>query len=242
MGAAFGLGLAYAGQKKEKVLDLLLPVVADNDSPLEVVAVASLSLGLCFLGTCHEDISQALMSVLMERSQETLQKDTLTRLICVAVGLLYLGKQQAVEVALELAKVLEGSVSEYCMFTLETCAYAGTGNVLKVQRFLSTAGEHAPPEEEAAPVSTTAVNGAPAPAVGAAGRDAAGAAGSAGAGGPSTGNASSAAKEKEIRKLDSQSVAVLGVAMVAMGEPLGSEMVRAPCCSTRDASASPNCQ
>ena len=60
-----------------------------------------------------------------------LQKETLTRLICLAIGLLYLGKQQEVEAALELAKVLEGQVGLHATLTLETCAYAGTGNVLK---------------------------------------------------------------------------------------------------------------
>ena len=71
MGSIFGLGLAYAGQKKEEVLEMLMPVVADNDTPLEIVAIASLSLGLVYLGSCNEDVSQALMSVLMERPQAT---------------------------------------------------------------------------------------------------------------------------------------------------------------------------
>ena len=88
-----------------QVLELLMPVVADIDTPLEVAAVAALSLGLVFAGSCHEDISQALLSALMEREQEALQKEPLTRLVCVGLGLLYLGKQAAVEAALELAKV-----------------------------------------------------------------------------------------------------------------------------------------
>ena len=66
----------------------------------ETVAMAALSLGLTFVGTCHEDISQALLSALMEREQAALQADSMTRLLCVGVGLLYLGKQQEVEVAL----------------------------------------------------------------------------------------------------------------------------------------------
>merc|ERR1719502_240732 len=119
-----------------------MPLVADIDTSLEVVAMASLSLGLAFVGTCHEDISQTLLSALMERPQQALQNDTLTRLICLAVGLLYLGKQEEVEVALELAKVLEGTVGQYCTLTLETCAYAGSGNVLKVQRLMALCGEH----------------------------------------------------------------------------------------------------
>jgi len=184
MGATLGLGLAYAGSAREEVLELLMPLVADIETSLEVVAMAALSLGLTFVGTCNEDISQALLSVLMERDQQVLQKDTLTRLICLAIGLLYLGKQQEVEVALELAKVLEGPVGLHCTLTLETCAYAGTGNVLKVQRLLELSGEHlAKDEEDEAEV-----------------------------------------KEPKVTVLDHQSVAALGIAMVAMGEELGSEM------------------
>ena len=113
-----------------------MPVVSDEEQPLEVVAMAALSLGLAFASSCNADVAQALMTVLMERPQATLEKDSMTRLICLGVGLLYLGKQQAVEVAIELAKCLEGAVGEYCSLTLETCAYAGSGNVLKVQRLL----------------------------------------------------------------------------------------------------------
>eukprot|EP00962_Isochrysis_galbana_P049608 scaffold21099_cov85-Isochrysis_galbana.AAC.2 len=119
-----------------------MPVVSDLDTPLEVVAMAALSLGLVFSGSCHEDIAQALMSVLMERDAAALEKDSLTRLICVGAGLLYMGRQGQVEIALELAKAVPGQVGAYCTLTLETCAYTGTGNVLKVQRLLGLAGEH----------------------------------------------------------------------------------------------------
>merc|ERR1712138_375398 len=103
------------------------------------------------------------------------------------VGLLYLGKQQAVEVALELAKCLEGAVGEYCALTLETCAYAGSGNVLRVQKYLQICGEHAPKEEE---------------------EEEEGAAGGAAGG---AGGAAGKKKDKEAEKLDKQAVAVLGV-------------------------------
>ena len=53
-----------------------MPVVSDEEQPLEVVAMAALSLGLAYVGTCNEDIAQALLSVLMERDQQVLQKET----------------------------------------------------------------------------------------------------------------------------------------------------------------------
>eukprot|EP00322_Chrysochromulina_rotalis_P022638 CAMPEP_0115890898 /NCGR_PEP_ID=MMETSP0287-20121206/33586_1 /TAXON_ID=412157 /ORGANISM="Chrysochromulina rotalis, Strain UIO044" /LENGTH=644 /DNA_ID=CAMNT_0003347679 /DNA_START=26 /DNA_END=1956 /DNA_ORIENTATION=+ len=160
--ALFGLGLAYAGAKKDEVLEALLPVVMNDEAPLEVVAIAAFSLGLCFAGSCHEEISQALMTLLMERPMATLETSSMTRLICLGVGLLYLGKQQAVEVALELAKVIEGSVGEYLALTLETCAYAGSGNVLKVQHLMQICGEHAAKEDDDEDDEGSSGSGAPA--------------------------------------------------------------------------------
>lgn len=49
------------------MLELLLPVVADTDTPLEVACFAALSLGLVFVGSCHDDICQCIMGALMER-------------------------------------------------------------------------------------------------------------------------------------------------------------------------------
>lgn len=45
VGAIIGLGLAYAGSDREDVLSLLLPVLADTKSNMEVVGVAALSCG-----------------------------------------------------------------------------------------------------------------------------------------------------------------------------------------------------
>ena len=40
--------------------------------------------------------------------------------------------QDAADATMEVAKTLNEKISKYCLVTLETCAYAGTGNVLKV--------------------------------------------------------------------------------------------------------------
>ena len=42
------------------------------------------------------------------------------------------GMQDAADATMEVAKTLNEKVSKYCLVTIETCAYAGTGNVLKV--------------------------------------------------------------------------------------------------------------
>lgn len=50
-----------------QVLEMLLPVVADTDTPLDVACFAALALGLVFVGSCHDDICQSVMGALMER-------------------------------------------------------------------------------------------------------------------------------------------------------------------------------
>lgn len=49
---------------------------------------------------------------------------------------------------LQVAKTLNERISKYAQVTLESCAYAGTGNVLKVQQLLAQAGEHIEIKEE----------------------------------------------------------------------------------------------
>lgn len=54
------------------------------------------------------------------------------------------GMQDAADATMEVAKTLNEKISKYCLVTIETCAYAGTGNVLKVSISLSSSfGIHA---------------------------------------------------------------------------------------------------
>jgi hypothetical protein len=45
--------------------------------------------------------------------------------------------QDAADATMEVAKTLNEKISKYCLVTIETCAYAGTGNVLKVALLFS---------------------------------------------------------------------------------------------------------
>ncbi|EEQ40548.1 hypothetical protein CLUG_04676 [Clavispora lusitaniae ATCC 42720] len=62
-----GLGIAYAGSANEEVLNLLLPLISDTDISLEASCLASLALGHVFVGTCHGDITSAILQTLLER-------------------------------------------------------------------------------------------------------------------------------------------------------------------------------
>jgi 26S proteasome regulatory subunit N1 len=73
---------------------------------------------------------------------------------------------------LEAAKTIEHRISKYLSITLETCAYAGSGNVLKVQKLLQACAEHI----------------------------------------------------EDPALCQHQSVAVIGIALITMGENIGSEM------------------
>ena len=75
-----------------------------------------------------------------------------------------------------MSKTLNEHISSFCQVTLESLAYAGTGDVLKVQQLLAMCGEHVETEEATA------------------------------------------------WKAQHHGPAVIGLALIAMAEPLGSQM------------------
>lgn len=72
----------------------------------------------------------------------------MSRFIGLGLGLLYLGKQEAIEIAMELVKGVPDPLGKQLAIILEGCAYAGTGNVLKIQQFLHICGEHVEKDDE----------------------------------------------------------------------------------------------
>jgi len=170
--SACGLGLAYAGAQREEVKELLEVVVANTETAnITEVSMAALSLGLVYVGTCDDDIGSVLLQRLMEASDEELTH-TSSRFMCLGLGLLYLGKGERAEAVLEAVRTIEHVRGKYAEATLETCAYAGTGNVLKVQQMLRLCTDHLTEQTQA----------------------------------------------------EHQAVAVLGIALTAVGEEIGTEM------------------
>jgi len=293
-GAIAGLGIAYAGTCNESVKDVLVPVLLDAEASGDTAALAALSLGLVFTGTADEDLAGILVQALSERADAVLSPGDssdgalLTRLMPLGLGLLFLRTQEAADAVAESLKAFVGEKSvlaRVAAIALEACAYAGTGNVLKIQRFLTICGRHPSADAEAAAAadaeadaaassaaaaaaaSTTApsgeVNGAdgsgaaaggtsgnldsalnsalgaaagdaaapstPAPAAAApadaASVDAAAGAESAnGADGPSAADRKKARDEEVAAAEAEQAIAVLGLALVSMGEELGTAM------------------
>ncbi|KAF2284106.1 hypothetical protein GH714_019070 [Hevea brasiliensis] len=141
IGAIMGLGIAYAGSQNEQIRSKLSPILNDAKAPLDVVAFTAISLGLIYVGSCNEEVAQAIIFALMDRSELELQ-EPLTRFLPLGLGLLYLGKQESVEATAEVSKTFNEKIRKCCDMTLLSCAYAGTGNVLKVQNLLGHCAQH----------------------------------------------------------------------------------------------------
>lgn len=140
--AIAGLGIAYAGAQREELKDLLESVVANTSTAnILEVSMAALTLGLCFVGTCNDDVGSVILQRMMETSDVDLD-NTAARFLCLGLGLLYLGKGEHADAVIEAVRTIEHKRGKYAEFTLESCAYAGSGNVLKVQHLLRTCTEH----------------------------------------------------------------------------------------------------
>eukprot|EP01133_Synstelium_polycarpum_P010900 gene10900-12705_t len=133
--AVFSLGLAYAGTRREDITPLITPIIEDSSIGMELVGIAALSLGLIFVGSCDNELSSLFVQTLMTRDKTSLSSSH-CRFLHLALGLLYLGKQDEAEITLDMLKAIEGPAGEYARLTVESCAFAGTGNVLKVQNML----------------------------------------------------------------------------------------------------------
>mmetsp|Transcript_42113 Transcript_42113/g.61778 ORF Transcript_42113/g.61778 Transcript_42113/m.61778 type:complete len:937 (-) Transcript_42113:158-2968(-) len=142
--ACTGLGIAYAGSAREEVMELLLPVVENTESgpnTMLEVSLAGLALGMIYVGKCDESVGSAMVQRLMEASDEELDHSH-AKFLCVGLGLLFLGRMEKADAMLEAVRTVEHKISKFAAVVLETCAYAGSGNVLKVQEMLHQCTEH----------------------------------------------------------------------------------------------------
>merc|ERR1712183_55788 len=144
-------------------------------------------------------------------AQESELKDSQSRFFALAIGLLFLGKQDAVDATIELLETIPEPFKGFAVTLVEACAYAGTGNVLKIQEFLHTCSDteessEAKKEEkdETGKKKETSKSSEKSP--------------------------SSSVAEKKKNSSGSQwgmtkhAAAVLGIGLVSMGEDIGSEM------------------
>lgn len=141
IGSILGLGLAYAGSAREELRETLTEVL-ENESEIDVLSVTAYALGLIFVGSCNADIAGSITEILLSREEDESLNHPYAKFLCLGLGLLYLGKQSLSDLTMETLKVLSGPIARYAQFTVDTCAYAGTGDVLKIQEMLHACGEH----------------------------------------------------------------------------------------------------
>lgn len=197
--AALGLGMAYAGQSNDEVYEILGQLVS-TDEPEDLSCIAALALGFVYVGTCNEDISNLILADLMEREGEKLN-NPLYLLNVLGLSLLFLQRQETVEVTIEAVegfKDINAKFAKTLTVCLECLAYAGTGNVLKIQKMLGIVGEHFEDEDQKTKGESD---------------------------GTAEDDSDEDEEEKDVEDHRFfQSIATLGISIISMGEELGSSM------------------
>ena len=142
MASIMGLGLSCAGTNKEDLLELLLPIVEDTSLDMQLSAMAALSLGLIFVGSSNDRVSEAIITTLLDEERQKQLKDKWTRFMSLGLALLFFGRQEEVEVILETLKAIDHPMAKPAAVLAEVCAWAGTGTVLKLQELLHLCNDH----------------------------------------------------------------------------------------------------
>lgn len=161
--AIFGLGLAASGTKDENLIQPLLDVFQDFQYGFEVSALISLAFGLIFIGTANEDVFNELFSILLARNdggKGKIFESPFFTLYALGFGLICLNKQKDTDFMIETLVTIEEfpkEMREYLRIMLTSFAYAGTGNVAKIQELMHIIAMK--PEEVNAKVQVVAVIG-----------------------------------------------------------------------------------
>ncbi|OMJ19921.1 26S proteasome non-ATPase regulatory subunit 2 [Smittium culicis] len=193
--ALSGLGLSYAGSQRDDIIELLSPFISDTDISTDLASIASLSAGLVCIGSCNGDVASTIIQAIMERSEAELDKP-FTKYMILGLALLYFGRPEEAEATIETLKAIDyhpigiqGSV------LVNICSYAGSGDVLQIQKLLEICGAHptSPEADESKDDS----------------RD-------------SSDESEEASPPSKIQL--HQMFAVLGISMISMAEPVGAEM------------------
>ncbi len=148
LGALLGLGIAYVNSANQDILDLVLPLVVDGTAPIEVVSVGCLALGLVFAGTSNDEILGSMFEIVIERCEGKDLDNPIAKLVCIGMGLLYLGSSTSPEIALMLLESVTHPIKMYIAAVIETFAYMGTGDVAQIQRLLRLCTERIYKEED----------------------------------------------------------------------------------------------
>ncbi|KAJ1762438.1 proteasome regulatory particle base subunit [Coemansia sp. RSA 2523] len=150
LAAICGLGVAYAGTNREEILELLLPIISDTDITIDLSSMAALAAGLVCVGTGNGDVSPVILQAMMERMDSELNHKY-ARFMALGLSLLFLGTQDTYDTIRETLKAVTHPIGKQASVLMQVCAYAGTGNVLEVQKMLHLCAEHLGEKEDQLP-------------------------------------------------------------------------------------------
>lgn len=148
MASIMGLGLSFAGSNKEELLEALLPIVEDSSLDMQLSAMAAVSLGMIFVGSSNHQVSEAIANTLMDEERQKHLKDKWTRFMALGLALLYFGRQEEVDVIVDILKAIDHPMAKPTAVLASVCAWAGTGTVLKLQELLHICNEHIEDKDE----------------------------------------------------------------------------------------------
>ena len=156
--------------------------------------MAALACGMISVGSGNSQVTTTIMQTLMEKS-ETELKDTYARFLPLGLGLCHLGKQESIDTLIAALEVIPEPFKSMATTMVDICAYAGTGNVLKVQHLLHICSEHHEGSESSDKDKKDKDK-----------------------------DKKEKCDEKEKDLSARQAIAVIGIALISMGEDIGSEM------------------
>ncbi len=225
--AIFSLGFAYANSKHEEVVENMMPIIIDVDQSMQTVAVSCLTLGFVLLGSGDEDMVGAIIASMEERQKLAGMLDSpVATLFSVAIGLLLLGKGNdpdfKLEKIFELLEQITHPIGRYTKNLVTGFAYAGTGDVLQIQKMMAVCGENNKLKDEHAKDDSAAASSTAAAGAGKGGAAAAAATGAAAGG--SAASSDAAAESKKDEACRGGAAALLSIAAVAMADDISREM------------------
>lgn len=204
IGAILGIGYACAGTNSESVKEVLVPFLADSECHLDVHCMAAYSLAMVFVGSADEDITEAMINCLLEIPEARL-RNVVVRYLILALGCMFLGCQEAADTLIETCGLLPVYIRRYTEIVIRSCAFAGTGNVVVIQNFFHIIAEKknlddlSDDDEGDEKLKNKEKNAT---------------------------NKLVNEENKEPTTMNFKAVAALGIGMVALGEPVGTEMTK----------------
>ncbi|CAH8457870.1 unnamed protein product [Heterobilharzia americana] len=139
--AIIGLGIAYAGSMKAEAISTLTPVILDiNTARLQHACLSALSVGLIAVGSLDGTVTSTIIQSLLERPTSH-WSNVFSKFMALGLGLTCLGRQEEVEVILASLEAVSEPMKSMAHMICDFCAYAGSGNVLKIQNLLHILSE-----------------------------------------------------------------------------------------------------